>query len=247
MRVGQFNREGAKQMSTSLRKWLGAVALGLTMAGSAHAGIPVIDTANLVQSIQSVLNSMTQIQNQVHQITQLDTQINAITSARGLANTLNNPLLHDYIPPAAPNILRDIGSVGYGGLQGTGRALRDAQMLYNCQDVQSQAQRIQCQAQLSAPYQQKGFLMDAQASAANRTPQIQSLMDAASATPDAKSNDELNSRIAAENAMIAHNQVQVQATVGQILADQQIAQVRAIEEQRARNVARPENNSWLLR
>jgi hypothetical protein len=35
--------------------------------------------------------------------------------------------------------------------------------------------------------------------------------------------------------------------VGQILADQQIAQVRAIEEQRARNVARPENNAWLLR
>jgi len=89
--------------------------------------------------------------------------------------------------------------------------------------------------------------MDAQGSAANRTTQIQSLMDAAAATPDAKSNEELNSRIAAENAMIAHNQVQVQATVGQILADQQIAQVRAIEEQKARNVARPENNAWLLR
>ena len=74
-------------MSTGLRRWLGAVALGAAMAGSAHAGIPVIDTANLVQSIQGVLNSMTQIQNQVHQITQLDTQINAITSARGLANT----------------------------------------------------------------------------------------------------------------------------------------------------------------
>jgi type IV secretion system protein VirB5 len=247
MRVGQFQQRRGKQMFSSLRKWLCAVALGLTMAGSAHAGIPVIDTANLVQSIQSVLNSMTQIQNQVHQITQLDTQINAITSARGLANTLNNPLLHDYIPPAAPSILRDIGSVGYGGLQGTGRALRDAQMLYNCQDVQSQAQRIQCQAQLSAPYQHKGFLMDAQVSAANRTAQIQSLMDAAAATLDAKSNEELNSRIAAENAMIAHNQVQVQATVGQILADQQIAQVRAIEEQKARNVARPENNAWLLR
>jgi hypothetical protein len=35
--------------------------------------------------------------------------------------------------------------------------------------------------------------------------------------------------------------------VGQILADQQIAQVRALEEQRARNVGKPENNGWLLR
>ena len=234
-------------MSTSLRRWLGGAVLGAALSGSAHAGIPVIDSANLAQSIQSVMNSITQIQNQVHQITQLDTQINAITRARGLANTLNNPLLHDYIPPAAPDILRDISTVGYGGLQGTGRALRDAQMLYNCQDVQGQPQRIQCQAQLSAPYQHKGFLIDAQTSAANRTAQIQSLMDAAAATIDAKSNEELNSRIAAENAMIAHNQVQVQATVGQILADQQIAQVRAIEEQKARNVAKPENNAWLLR
>jgi hypothetical protein len=37
---------------------------------------------------------------QVSKEARFDSQINAITSARGLANTLNNPLLHDYIGPS---------------------------------------------------------------------------------------------------------------------------------------------------
>src|SRR6266481_1069885 len=37
---------------------------------------------------------------QVSKEARFDSQINAITSARGLANTLNNPLLHDYVGPS---------------------------------------------------------------------------------------------------------------------------------------------------
>ena len=49
-----------------------ALVAGSLGAGSARAqGIPVIDIANLIQTILQVLNDVTEISNQVQQITQL--------------------------------------------------------------------------------------------------------------------------------------------------------------------------------
>ena len=55
------------------------IPAALALAGAvstAHAGgIPVIDVANLAQTIQQVVNDVTKIQNQVQQITQLQNQL----------------------------------------------------------------------------------------------------------------------------------------------------------------------------
>lgn len=47
-------------------------------------GIPVIDAANLIQTIQQVMNDITAINNQVQQISHLQSQVNSTTGTRHL-------------------------------------------------------------------------------------------------------------------------------------------------------------------
>ena len=71
-------------------------------------GIPVIDVANLIQTIQQVLDDITSIENQVQQITQLQHQLNSINGFRNLGNVFNNPMLKNYVPAEAYTYLNAI-------------------------------------------------------------------------------------------------------------------------------------------
>ena len=209
-----------------------AVALGMTLAaaGVRAGGIPVIDTANLASAIQQLQSSITQINNQYQQIRHLYDQVNAISRARGLGDVLNNPLLHDYIPREAATLVRQIEQQGYAGLSGAARALRDAEMVYNCLDLDG-AQRVRCQAALARPYQGKAFMDTALRSARDRSNQINALMQRAGATQDLKEAAELQARIAAENALLQHEVSQIQLVRGIAEADQRIAEAQSREAQ----------------
>ena len=214
----------------SLLKVAAAVVIALG-AGSARAqGIPVIDVANLVQTVQQVVNDITQISTQVQQITQLQNQLNSINGIRNLGNVFNNPMLRNYVPPEAYTYLNAINTSGYSGLNATARTLRDAGMVYNCMDLAGAA-RTSCQAALAQPYQQKGLLQDAMRSAAGRLPQINSLMDQINATTDQKSVQEIQARIGAENALLAHEVSQVQMLQGMADSEERIARSRERERQ----------------
>ncbi len=179
----------------------------------AHAqGIPVIDAANLAQTVQQVINDITKINNQVQQI------------------TFNNALLHNYVPAKAFNLVNAVQADGYAGLGTTAKRLRDAGMVYNCTD-RAGAARTDCQASLAQPYQYKGLLQDAMSSAANRLAQIQSLMDEINATPDQKSVQEIQARIGAENALLAHESSQIQMLQGMADSEERIARSRDRERQ----------------
>ena len=200
-------------------------------AGNARAsGIPVIDVANLVQTVQQVLNDITEINNQVQQITQLQNQLKSINGMRNLGNILNNPLLRNYVPAEAYTYVNAINTSGYSGLTGTAKALRDAGMVYNCMDLAGAA-RTRCQAALAQPYQTKGLLQDAMKSAAGRLTQINSLMDRINATTDQKAVQEIQARIGAENALLAHEVSQVQMLQGMADSEERIARSRERERQ----------------
>ena len=197
----------------------------------AHAaGIPVIDTANLIQTVAQVMNDVTKIQNQVQQITQLGNQLKSINGVRNLGDVFNNPLLRNYVPAEAYTYLNAINTSGYSGLNGTAKALRDAGMVYNCLDLPGPA-RTACQAALAQPYQQKGLLQDAMKSAAGRVSQIQSLMGQINATTDQKAVLEVQARIGAENALLAHEVSQVQMLQGMADSEERIARSRERERQ----------------
>ena len=56
----------------------------------AEAGIPVIDSANLVQSVIKAISWIQQLQQMQQQILQAQSQIDAITGSRNMASLFNN-------------------------------------------------------------------------------------------------------------------------------------------------------------
>lgn len=215
----------------SFRKRVVSAVAAACISGAAQAqGIPVIDIANLIQAIQQVMNDITEINNQIQQIAHLRQQVESMNGTRSLGNILNNPLLRDYVPPEAFGYLNAVNASGYAGLTRTARALRDSAMVYNCLDLTGAA-RTECQAALAQPYQQKGLLQDAMRSAAGRLAQINALMDRINATTDQKSVLEIQARIGAENALLAHEVSQVQMLQGMADSEERIARSRDRERQ----------------
>jgi type IV secretion system protein VirB5 len=209
-----------------------SAACVISMASNAaHAtGIPVIDVANLVQTIQQVMNDITKIQNQVQQITALQSQLTSMTGARNLGTVMNSPSLQNYVPANAYTVVNGVDASGYTALTGTARSLRDAGMVYNCLDMAG-AQRTSCQATLAQPYQHKGLLQDAMRSASTRLAQINALMGQVNATSDQKAVLEIQARIGAENAMLTHEMSQIQMLQGMADSDERIARSRDRERQ----------------
>ena len=209
---------------------LTAALIGLAAHDARAQGIPVIDSANLVQTVTQALNTAKEIRNQIEQIRQLQKQIDSGNGLRGLGHAAHNPLLSNYLPPKAYTYIDAVSNSGYGGLTNTAKALRNQTMVYNCMDLTGPAQR-DCQAKLAAPYQQKGLLQDAMTSSSGRMAQITALMDKINATNDQKSVQEIQARIGAENAMLAHETTQVQLLQGMADSEERIARAREREQQ----------------
>ncbi len=219
---------------SKVRSGLAAFAAGVMMmcaSAPARAGIPVIDVAAIIQAVLDVMNGISQIENQYQ-------QIDSISNARSLGDVLNNPALQNYVPREANTMVRSLESGGYGTLGGASKALRDAQMTYNCMDVDDAGKRTNCQSSLAKPYQQKAFMEDALSKAKDRVSQINSLMRRAGATTDQKEIQEVTARIGAENALLQHEVSQIELMRGLAEADQRVADSRAREgqlEQASRN------------
>jgi type IV secretion system protein VirB5 len=211
-------------------KLLATLVIAVGATGARAQGIPVIDVANLVQTVQQVLDDVTSIENQVQQITQLQGQLNSINGMRNLGNVFNNPALQNYVPAQAYTVLNAVDISGYSALSSTAKSLRDASMVYNCLDLAGAAQ-TRCQATLAAPYQQKGLLQDAMTAAAGRLSQIQSLMTQINATSDQKGVQEIQARIDAENAMLGHEMSQIQMLQGMGDSEERIARSQDRERQ----------------
>jgi type IV secretion system protein VirB5 len=210
-----------------------ALALAATAIapGEANAqGIPVIDAANLAQTIQQVMNDITAINNQVQQIVRLQSQLDSITGARNLGAVFDSPQLRNYVPAEAYTLVNAVHSAGYAGLSGTARTLRNQAMVYNCEDLGG-TERIRCQAELARPYQHKGLLQDAMQAAAGRLNQVRSLMQQVNATSDQKAALEIQARITAENALLAHEMSQLQMLQGMSDSEERIARSRDRERQ----------------
>ena len=213
----------------ALRAFVAAAVTAASVPTLAQ-GIPVIDIANLTQTVMQVMNDLTEIENQVEQITQLQGQLDSITGARNLGNVFNSPALMNYVPANAYAVLNAVAASGYAGLTPTAKTLRDAAMVYNCLD-RTGGTRTYCQARLAQPYQHKGLLQDAMHSAASRLAQIQSLMNQINATRDQKGVLEIQARIAAENALLAHEVSQIQMLQGMADSEERIARSQDRERQ----------------
>lgn len=69
------------------------VPLATFSPASQAQGIPVIDIANLIQTITQVLNDVTKIANQIEQIEALQSQLASINGMRNLGNVFDSSAL----------------------------------------------------------------------------------------------------------------------------------------------------------
>ena len=202
------------------------------VGGSAHgAGIPVYDLKSDLNFLQQLMHMLTQIENQISHLQQLQSTYRSMTGNRGLGQLLRNPALNNYVPADVVARLDGVSNNGYTGLTAAAKVMRNAGMVYNCLNFNGTLRNL-CQADLGRPYESRALLRQAMEAANGRMTQISGLMDAINRTDDPKSIQELNARIAAEQAALAHETSRVQMLQQLVENDQRIADARADERTR---------------
>jgi type IV secretion system protein VirB5 len=182
---------------------------GVFGANAASAGIPVIDAANLAQSIQQVIAWAEQ---QIQMATQINNQIQhykAITGSRNLGTMFNNQLLQQIIPANAQSVMSAINTGGYAGLTPQAKIIRNTTMIYNCMDKPAGQLRTSCQAVLSGPAQAQAYSSSALNTAQQRVAEIQSMQNQINTTTDPKAIAEVQAALAAEQAQVQNDAIRV--------------------------------------
>lgn len=188
-----------------------AVALGafitLVMVGfvpRAEAGIPVIDSANLVQSVIQAISWIQQLQQMQQQITQAQSQIDAITGSRNMASLFNNLALAGVVPSDVNAVYGAIRSGGINGLTTAAQIIRNNRMIYNCEGKTGDALRI-CQNILNQNPQSQAYYANTFQMLEGRMNQIRSLTNSIDTTADEKASLDLQARIAGEQAQVQND------------------------------------------
>ena len=201
----------------------------------AHAGIPVIDVAALVEAVMQVVSWVQQAEQMIEQIKSLDNQLqqaqqqyNSLTGTRNLGDIFNNKQLQGVVPTDLKSVYGSINSGGYNGLTSDAKSIRSANMIYNCAD-RTGGSKTACEAILNLPSQNQAYQQNALDLTQQRVLQIQSLQDSISTTEDPKAIAELQARIAAENVQVSNDANRI-ALMQAMAASQQQAAEQAQKE-----------------
>ncbi|MCL2524878.1 MAG: P-type DNA transfer protein VirB5 [Betaproteobacteria bacterium] len=211
----------------ALKKFFGAatLTLGLALGNSAHAGIPVIDAANLAQAIQQVASWAQQYEQMVDQLKQMEQAYENLNGIRNMGSLVNNPLARKYLPAEYQTIL----SQGVGQWQSIYDAAKKFDMATSSLSASSDAaqafQQIAKQAAIN-----RATAEEAYKTASQRFDDIQVLLDKVNAAPDAKDIADLQARIQAEQVMMQNeaNKLQMLAQLASAQKDLQNQQAREI-------------------
>ena len=186
-------------------------------------GIPVIDTANLVQSIVQALAWIQQFQQMQQQILQAEQQINAIVGSRNMGSLMNNLTLAGVVPSDVNAVYHAIRSGGDQGLTAAAQIIRHNRMIYNCEGKTGDALRI-CQNMLNQTPQSQAYYANTYQMLLGRMQQIRALTTRINQTQDEKGILELNGRIAAEQAQVSNDTNRILTMKSMIEAEEKAAQ-----------------------
>lgn len=221
---------------------LSAVSLALLGGTQVHAGIPVIDAANLANSIKQVVawgqqytqmvDSIQQLQNQY---AQLQTTYSAMTGSRGMSTLLNGPVdqtMRRYLPAQGAQIdqLASGAVAGYGPLQSAISSLKGVVSTVPNGTFASGSDALNVlSAKINSLATQKALGQAAYSSAAQRTSDIEGLIATSAAATDPKSIAEMQARIGAQQALLQNESAKLQAMAYMQAAEQQQNEQRANE------------------
>jgi len=190
----------------------------------AHStGIPVIDMANLVQSLLQALAWIQQFQQMQQQILQADQQIHAIMGSRNMGSLMNNLTLAGVVPSDVNAVYQAIRFGGVQGLTAAAQIIRHNRMIYNCEGKTGDALRI-CQNMLNQTPQSQAYYANTYQMLLGRMQQIRALTTRINQTEDEKGILELNGRIAAEQAQVSNDTNRILTMKSMIEAEEKAAQ-----------------------
>jgi type IV secretion system protein VirB5 len=225
-------------MLWNVRKHLiaGLAVLGIScgISAPASAGMPVIDVANLAQSIQQVISWGQQLQSMAAHLRQLEQTYQSLTGPRGMQNLLPiAPGARNYLPADYSALMNVINgtSVAYPVLAGQVQGIIQSNAVLPNSRVATlspQAQQLLTQGRQSAA----GLAMlsqQTQANASNNFNSLQGLITALGVTSDTKASADLQGRIQSEEVMTTTNQIKTEALY-QIIQAQELARAQAARE-----------------
>lgn len=208
-----------------------AIASALAI-GTAHAQIPVTDGAAIAQQAQQFAQEIAKWTQQInHMKTQVETmkkQYESITGIRNLGDIMNNPMFKDYLPKDWQKVYDAVRAGGYAGLTGSGASVYAKNKIYDGCKVLAGVQKTICESALVKGSMDQGYTIDAFEKATKRLNQIEGLMKSINSTKDQKAIEEIQGRIASEQAMIQNEAIKMQ--LFQMVSDAQDKIIR----QRAR-------------
>ena len=198
--------------------------LVVSPASKAHStGIPVVDMANLVQSMLQALAWIQQFQKMQQQILQADQQIHAIMGSRNMGSLMNNLTLAGVVPSDVNAVYQAIRFGGVQGLTAAAQIIRHNRMIYNCEGKTGDALRI-CQNMLNQTPQSQAYYANTYQMLLGRMQQIRALTTRINQTEDEKGILELNGRIAAEQAQVSNDTNRILTMKSMIEAEEKAAQ-----------------------
>lgn len=227
------------RLKSRIKNMLGAIGLSFCLFGAsapAHAGIPVIDVANLVQSIMEVLAWYQQAQDMINQIQEakntvagIKTTISKLDGARNLGSILNDPNIRGNLPPEMQNaagILMNPTAV-------TASPASVANVLAAF-GITVPATGVTPGTEAAAGLLKNQSLLQ---SAQTREAQLAQLAAQVDAAPDQKSSTDLVSRTNIENANIMNTLIQTLAAQDLARQQAQMRRIAASQAEQARLVA----------
>ena len=217
-----------------------AAAAMMTMAGAAHAQVIVYDPtsyAKILQEAQTALNQLQQIKQQVAQGQQLLTSLNQISHVNGLAPSLSLPNLRSFLPDPNTFVTASTGNLAsLGPLGAAATVIRKANQLFAPlpsdpagADLAAAGNRAALNLATGESVGQAG---------AGRLAGLQQLQAALDSAPNARAVLDLQARLAAEQAMIANDQMRLQGLAMTQAAQDQLQTQRDRERAAAASAAR---------
>jgi type IV secretion system protein VirB5 len=200
-----------------LRAFLTTAAAAFALAAHAQ-GYPVFDSSTFGQMVLSVKTLG-------DQLAQLQATYQAVSGTRNLGTVLYNPALRAYLPADWARVYDAAAAGGYAGISGPLRAVQDGERL---SATVADAQASIAARSRTTAMTDKAVGLRAFEGARERLAQIEQLMRQINLTSDAKSVQEIQARIAVEQAA-----VQNETTKLQLVSMLQRAEERLVEQQKS--------------
>lgn len=188
------------------------------------SGIPVFDGTRAADFIQQMKRMKEQLDTAQAQLAEAERMYEAVTGTRGIGDLMRNSQLREYLPEDLQTVYDSANGGGYSGISGSiTDILHDEKLSGSVDDMRDAI----LERSRNAAATDKAVGLRAYEGAQQRLAQIEYLMDEINHTGDQKAIDELQARIAGEQAAI-----QNETTKLQMIAQLRQAEQALINEQR---------------